>query len=187
MTANMLLIQAARRNLMATGYAQHYFITSVGSEYMKCLWVKGVVPTHLAPLVILLLRRSQGRTFLSNCVLQFITSCLQPPYHTFGRCPLRLEQGVRHAGLRNVESWLRQWRRNGGVINGASTETILIRETIRQVNPLMTPTQQGIELVNVFNLILSKPTNDVALEQSRREHIFYWPTTMFITIPRRVS
>jgi hypothetical protein len=55
--------------------------------------------------------------------------------------------------VRNVEAWLRQWRRNGGVINGASTETILIRDTIRQVNPLMTPTQQGIELVNVFNLM----------------------------------
>jgi len=27
--------------------------------------------------------------------------------------------------VRNVEAWLRQWRRNGGVINGASTETIL--------------------------------------------------------------
>ena len=60
---------------------------------------------------------------------------------------------LRWPRVKNVEAWLRQWRRNGGLINGASTETILIRDTVRQVNPLMTPAQQGIELVNVYNLM----------------------------------
>lgn len=55
--------------------------------------------------------------------------------------------------IRNVEVRLRQWKRNGGVINGIYTEIILIRDIIRQINPLMTPIQQKIELVNVYNLM----------------------------------
>ena len=55
--------------------------------------------------------------------------------------------------VRNVEAWLQRWRRTGGVINGVSTETILIRDTVRQVNPLMTAAWQGTELVNVHNMM----------------------------------
>lgn len=60
---------------------------------------------------------------------------------------------LRWPRVKNVEAWLQQWRCNGGLINGASTETILIRDTVRRVNPLMTPAQQGIELVNIYNLM----------------------------------
>jgi len=55
--------------------------------------------------------------------------------------------------VRTVEAWLRQWNSQGGLINGTSPETILVRNTIRNVNPLMTPVQHGNELVTVYNLM----------------------------------
>lgn len=55
--------------------------------------------------------------------------------------------------VKTVEAFLRQWNSQGGLTNGASAESIIIQNTIRNVNPLMTPAQHGNELMTVYNLM----------------------------------
>lgn len=93
------------------------------------------------------LRRLESRSTLINGYLQcgdWIHDYIQPYLDVI--CS-------RWHRIKHAEAWLQRWRHEGGVINGASEESILIRNIIRQVNPLITPTQHGTELVNVYNLM----------------------------------
>lgn len=75
-------------------------------------------------------RRLGSESWLLNGYLQYgdwMHDCIQPYMDAI--CS-------RWPRARDVEAWLRQSQGNSGVINGASTETVLIRDTIRRVNLL---------------------------------------------------
>lgn len=70
--------------------------------------------------------------------------------------------------IRNTEQFIRVWDGRGGVVNGASIETRLIRRMIAQVNPgFQAPNMQpriGQELIKVYNLM------NVYIDRCKRCH-----------------